>query len=169
MNNYSFQELIKEVSKQRPQRKGFTQNRKTKFSISDRRINELYDRYFSELSINNRSFTFIVNAKDLNEVIYLLRAHFQLWIDIEELKIIIYQEFPERFRVIKEVNKENHWFTPKTFAKGSMLHYGEDHYSVCNRINGIPLSELAPRKDLEKNRPVVQINYDFIEVVDDLF
>lgn len=162
----AFLYFLEELKKPSVLRKGFTRKRKHHFSISDKRINELYDRYFSDLSIKNKSFSFKLNPKDFDEVNYLLRVHFRLWIAIEEQSVTIYREFPERFRVTQEVNPENHWFTPKSFAIGSILYYGEDHYSVCNRLKGIPLSEILTSKDRKEIRPVVQINYDFIAVLE---
>jgi hypothetical protein len=165
----SFIQIYKEVSRPNILRKGFHHKRKEQFSISNERINELYDRYFSNLSPRQKQFTFQVLPKDLGEILYLLRVYFQLWIEIQEHIIIINSDFPKQFRLTKEVNSNNHWYTPKTLPQGTILYYGEDHYGVCNRSNGIPLSEMPPNKELNLYQPVVQINYDFIEVVDDLF
>jgi hypothetical protein len=165
--NTEFISLIEELNKPRTVRKGLIQNRKNPFSISDSRINELYDRYFTNLSLKDKSFSFIANTEDFEEIIYLMRIHFRLWIEIEGLRIKIFREFPERFRVISEVNSTNHWFIPKTYPKGTILYYGDDPYSVCNRDKGIPLSEESPKDNSSRLCPIVQINYEFIEVLGD--
>jgi len=163
----SYSTLIAEINNVKKERNGFACKRKQPFSITDFRINELYNRYFSKLSMKCQEFTFSTLPEDHDELLYLLRAHFQLWIGIQGHSITIHQEFPRRFRVTREVNPNNHWFSPKTFPMGSILYYGKDHYSVCNRNKGIPLSEIAPSNESEVRQPVVQINYDFIEVLED--
>ena len=165
INNRNFKNFInKEIN----ERTGFVRIRKNHFSISDERINELYHRYFSNIAVENKEFNFKVYQEDLEELVNLLRVHFQLWIEIVADSITIYREFPRRFRLLEEVNAKNHWFTPKSFPKGTILYYGLDHYSVCNRAKGIPLSETPPNRELNINPLVVQINYDFIEVIDNI-
>ena len=163
----AFKLFVKHLSRPYNERKGFIQKRKQPFSISNERINELYDRYFPIIQSNHQSISFKVKLKDFDEIVYLLRVHFELWIEIKGNIITIFKDFPERFRLIEEVNVKNHWFTPNTFLKGTILYYGLDHYSVCNRTNGIPLSEEPFTKELGRIRPVVQINYEFIEVFRD--
>lgn len=164
----SFYEFFEQLSKPRVLREGFPHKGSDPFSIADARTNELFDKYFSKLPLTSKSFRFKVDSLDFDDIVYLLRVHFQLWIEIEADSITIYREFPQRFRLLEEVSAKNHWYTPKTLPKGTILYNGEDFYAVCNRSKGIPLSEIPPNKELNMNRPVVQINYDFIEVVDDL-
>ena len=35
------------------------------------------------------------------------------WIEVEGFNITLYKDFPQQFEVIKEVNKYNHYFTPR--------------------------------------------------------
>ena len=157
----SYKLFIDELSKPKSLRKGFKRNRKRIFSVSDFRINELYDQYFSLISLKSDTFRFIIEDSDYDEIVYLLREHFRLWIEINQLEIIIYRDFPERYKIIKEVNKENHWFIPTTISKGTIMYLSKDHYGVVNWLNGIPLAVKEHKNEMEVN-PVVQINYDFI-------
>jgi hypothetical protein len=167
LSDTGYKDFIEEIQKPKSLRKGFIRKRKQPFSISDTQINQLYERYFSPLMAEEKTYTFNVNVEDFEMIVYLLRVHFQLWIEIEGNNITILKDFPRRFRLTQEVKPENHWFTPKSFPKGTILYYGLDHYSVCSRAKGIPLSETPPNRELNIITPVVQINYDFIEVVND--
>ncbi|MDM9630246.1 hypothetical protein [Robiginitalea aurantiaca] len=163
---FPFTFFLTEISKPKDLRKGFTRKRKNPFSISDARINDLYDKYFSTLSPNNESLRFEVESTDFEQIVYLLRVHFQLWIEIDGYQITIYQDFPERFRIIKDVDTENHPHTPISIPKGTIMELSENAYGVVNYSNGIPLTGKilteAEGVTIAQN-PFLQINYPFIE------
>ena len=168
MMQQAFSFFIDELSKPRSLRKGFVRKRKNPFSISDARINELYDKYFSSLLPNNESFHFEVESADFEEIVYLLRVHFQLWIEIEGYYITIYQDFPERFRIIKDVDTENHPHTPIPIPKGTIMELGTESFGVVNYNNGITLTGKILVENLRVSsnlKPYLQINYPFIEPV----
>ncbi|MET6989178.1 hypothetical protein [Sediminicola arcticus] len=163
MKNLQFLNFVDELNKPRLLRKGFTKKRKSKFSISDERINDIYDTYFSPIIIKENKFTTRVSENDFDEILYLLRVYFKVWVEIDNREITIYQDFPERFKIIKEVNKENHWFTPKTISIGTIMHFSKDHYGIVNFMNGLPMSETASPKSSLVLTPILQINYSFIK------
>jgi hypothetical protein len=108
-----------------------------------------------------------VKKEDLKELTFLLRVYFGLWIEIKDTRITIFKTFPERFTVIRKVNKQNHWFTPKTYSKGQIMYSTRDPYRVCDRRNGIPLTDVPPSPTREKTAGVIQINYPFIKAIPD--
>jgi hypothetical protein len=164
----AFISLIEEINEPKTVRKGFIKKRKHPFSISDVRINELYDTYFPGLSLNHKTFSFEVNPNDFEEIIYLLRVHFQLWVEIEGNTITIYQEFPVRFRIGKAVHKENHPHTPISIPAGTVMELSANSYGVVNYSNGIPLTGKILTESDNPNSTLnssLQINYPFIEAL----
>lgn len=157
-----FENLVNEVFKKRIDRKGFEYKRKSFFKIYDNRINELYDKYFNKINLEENSYTFNYHNKDLEDLLFMLRCHFKLWIEYSTTKITIYKHFPKQFKIIKKVTKENHWFTPEVFKKGTILFYTESNYGTVNLLNGIPLSKSLKPIEGTNIIPSTQINYEFI-------
>jgi hypothetical protein len=167
-NNSGYKSLIGELEKPRSMRMGFARKRKKPFSISDDRINELYGKYFSELSLNNRTFRFNVESTDFEEIVYLLRVHFQLWIEIKGNSLRLYQEFPERFMVTKAISKENHPHTPISIPEGTPMELTTDPFGVVNYGKGIPLTGKILIDSLTISnalKPFLQIDYPFIKAI----
>lgn len=166
--NQGYKKLVSELEKPHVLRKGFNRKRRNPFSISDVRINALYDKYFSVISLENHRFTFIVEDSDFDEIVYLLRVHYQLWIEIKGFSITFYREFPKRFKLTREVNSSNHKYTPLSISQETVMELTEDPYGVINYNNGIPLTgkiliesdEVSP-----VTKPYLQINYEFLKAI----
>jgi hypothetical protein len=157
-----YEKLVNEVNKMKNDRKGLHFKRKPHFKIDDVRINQLYDKYFNKINLKENCYTLAYNEEDMNELLVLLRCHFKLWIEYTNIQITIYKHFPIKFKIISEVNKENHWFTPEVFKIGTILFYAENNYGTVNLLKGIPLSRtLTPIKGTDIV-PSMQINYEFL-------
>ena len=87
------------------------------------------------------------------------------WIEVEGFNITLYKDFPQQFEVIKEVNKYNHYFTPRTFLVGEVLIYGNSVYGSCNFLNGIPLAESLEPVAGTNIIATTQINYGYIKPI----
>jgi hypothetical protein len=99
------------------------------------------------------------------DLINLLRLKYQLWLDIYAEKIEVSRDFPTSFILVNTVNKQNHWYTPKQFEKGTVMYYsGNGGHGSCNWLNGIPLWEDMKTVEGTSLIPSLQINYEFIEV-----
>jgi hypothetical protein len=139
--------------------------RKVKYEITVERLNILINTYFDDFNEDILKKTFIVEMRDMEDVLFLLRYHFRIWITVKNTTITIYKNFPTHFRIIKEVNKDNHWFTPKTFEVGQILYFKNNGYRLTNWLKGIPLCEnLRPTEGTEIIA-TTQINYEFIEAI----
>ena len=93
---------------------------KYKSIITFNTLLKLYQTYFRHLSfIANEEIK--VSKEDKDIVIFLLRVHFRQWIELDGFNITVYKDFPQKFEVIKEVNKYKHYFTPRTFVEGEVL------------------------------------------------
>ena len=64
-----YKKLVSELEKPPVLRKGFIQKRKNAFSITDAHINELYDKYFTVIPIENSSFTLTIEESDFDEIV----------------------------------------------------------------------------------------------------
>lgn len=158
-----FEKLIHEVHKIKKDRKGIHFKRKPIFKIDNDKINQLYDKYFAKINIEENCYTFTYNKEDLEELLILLRVHFQVWIECSKTQITIYKHFPKKFKIIREVNKKNHWFTPEVFKIGTILYYtGSNNYGSTNLLNGIPLSKSLIPVEGTNIIPSTQINYEYI-------
>ena len=162
----AFEKLIHEVNKDEVDRKGFAYKRKPIFKIGDDSINKLYNNYFNKINVEDTSYTFSYNSEDLEQLLVILRCYFKLWIECNPEKITIYKHFPKKFEIIKDVTKENHWFTPEVFKKGSVLYYSESNYGTANLLNGIPLSKSLNPVEGTNIIPSTQINYEFIKPIE---
>ena len=102
--------------------------------------------------------------RDKEILVFVLRWYYHLWIKINDNSIEIFHSFPKKFEIIKEVNKSNHFHTPKTFKTGTIMYFNSSAYSSCNWLNGIPLWD-NPDEELELGlKPSCQINYSYISV-----
>ena len=136
--------------------------RKYKRIITFDTLLKLYQTCFSYLSFKaNEEITVSKDDKDI--VIFLLRVHFRQWIEVQGFSITLYKDFPKQFEVIKEVNKCNHFFTPRTFLVGEVLIYSNSVYGSCNFLNGIPLAESLEPVAGTTIIATTQINYKYIK------
>ena len=142
-------------------------SRRLKMKVSIEEFDLLSKKYFFEIKKDTEKFEFKVDQKDRDTVLFILRVNYGLWIELNELNIIIYSKFPEKFILTKEVNKTNHPFTPKTFLKGTIMHSVSASYSSSNGMSGTSLwDNLNPIEGTDLI-PSVQINYDFIKPIKD--
>lgn len=162
-----YEQFINEISKSKKERKPIRFIRKLKYEIAKDRLNYLFDEYFLQVIDDERYQSFFYRDEDLSTLMVILRYHFRLWIEFDDKHhfIKVYKTFPSKFELIKEVNKQNHWFTPKTFKKGTIMHYVSNSYGTANRMNGIPLSEDLTPIEGTNLIPSIQINYDFIKPI----
>ena len=86
-----------------------------------------------------------------------------MWLTIEGNHITLYNSFPDKFLITKEVNKNNHFFVPKTFHEGTIMYYKKENFKLSNRMRGIPLAETLISLDEDGIIPTTQINYDYIK------
>ena len=136
-------------------------SRKEKKIITPDEFSILVKSYFLNLP-ETGNFKFTFKEFDRDNLLFILRFHYRLWIEVCNNQIEIFRIFPEKFQIIKEVNKSNHPFTPKTFKEETVMYFRGDS-SLCNWLNGIPLwddKEEVLEYDL---KPSCQINYDFIQ------
>ncbi len=157
---FKFLQFIKST-----ERKSIQYKRKVKYELSTERLDELIGQYFLDFDelIITKSIQF--KASDKTDLLFLLRYHFRLWITIEQQTITIFKDFPSQFKIIKEVNKTNHPFTPKIFQVGQILYFKSHGYSSANWLNGIPLAEALIPIENTGIIPTTQINYGFIEAL----
>jgi len=138
-------------------------SRRDKIRVTPEEFRELASKYFNSIERDN-NLLIKCAQEDKGTLIFLLRWYYQLWVDINKDVVLVHFSFPKEFVVVQEVNKMNHPFTPKVFAKGTILYFNGTSYSTCNWLRGIPLwdnkSDITP-PDIS---PRCQINYDFIKV-----
>ena len=119
--------------------------------------------YFLNLP-NKGNFKFFFDENDRDNLLFILRYHYQLWLEVWNNQIEIFREFPEEFQIIKELNKSNHPHTPKTFKKGTKMYYNSSSYSTSNWLNGIPLWDNKNEEVGNGLKPSCQINYNYIRI-----
>lgn len=143
-------------------------SRRERKKISPEKFYILVERYFNDLPLN-KNFKFNYNQNDLDDLLFILRYEFNLWLEISEKEIEIYNNFPEKFILINNIDKTNHYHTPKSFSKGTIMYFlsNSGGYSSCNWLNGIPLWHNKDDVYEQGLRPSVQINYDFIKRYDE--
>ena len=140
-------------------------SRRLKIQVSVDEFDLLSKKYFLGIKSDIVTFKFKVDPGDKDIVLFILRAYYGLWIEINDLSITIYSKFPEKFVLTKEVNKSNHHFTPKTFAKGTIMYSVNSAYSSSNGLSGTSLwDNLNPIEGTDLI-PSIQINYDFIKPI----
>jgi len=138
-------------------------SRRLKIQVTVEEFHLLSKKYFLELKEGAEKFQFKVDPKDKDNILFILRVYYGLWIEVNELSITIHSKFPKRFILTKEVNKTNHYFTPKTFPKGTIMYSVGSAYSSSNGMAGTSLwDNLNPIEGTDLI-PSVQINYDFIK------
>jgi len=136
-------------------------SRREKKIITPEEFSIIVKSYFLNLP-NEGNFKFTFKEFDRDNLIFILRYHYRLWIEVWNNQIEIYRVFPEEFQITKEVNKSNHPFTPKTFREGTTMYFSSDS-SLCNWLNGIPL--WSDKEEILENgiKPSCQINYEYIQ------
>tara|TARA_B100001094_G_C18087481_1_gene748532 strand:+ start:320 stop:805 length:486 start_codon:yes stop_codon:yes gene_type:complete len=138
-------------------------SRRLKMKVSVDEFSTFSNKYFKNINDKDLSFKFVVDEVDKNSILFVLRSFFNMYVEINENSIIIFKNFPKKFILLKEVNKSNHYFTPRTFKKGTIMYSISPSYSSTNRMNGVPLWDSLETIEETELVPSVQINYDYIK------
>lgn len=134
--------------------------RKNSFRLSVDQFKLFSKKYFKDFN-SDQNFRFTVDKEDFETMILLLRLYYNFWIIINDFQIEIYQEFPKKFLIIKEVNFQNHPHIPRIFKLNEYMISAVNFYGTSNWEKGIPLmSEIDMNTGL--NNYSCQINYEFI-------
>lgn len=161
----SYLNFLKMLSIVPSERKAIHYKRKTKYEISKPRLNELVERYFKDFNQDIIEKNISVEKTDMEDLLFLLRYHFRMWVEIKDSSLTIFKNFPSQFKIIMEVNKSNHPFTPQIFEAGQIMYFYPYAYGTVNWLNGIPLAtSLTPIEDTNIIA-TTQINYNFIRVM----
>lgn len=138
-------------------------SRRLKMKVSVDEFSTFSNKYFKNINDKDLSFKFVVGEVDKNSILFVLRSFFNMYVEIKENSIIVFKNFPKKFILLKEVNKSNHYFTPRTFKKGTIMYSISPSYSSTNRMNGVPLWDSLETIEETELVPSVQINYDYIK------
>lgn len=138
-------------------------SRKEKIIISIEEFNLLSKKYFKNIN-KNKNLLINFDENDKETLIFILRWYYNLWIDINEESIEVFTSIPDTFKIVSEVNKLNHPYSPRTFEKGTIMYYSSSSYSMCNWLKGIPLWDNKNDEVGHGLKPSCQINYEYIEI-----
>ena len=138
-------------------------SRRDKITVTVEEFDALVKKYFKGIK-DNHNFKFNFQYRDKNILVFILRWYYHLWIKIDDNSIEIFHSFPKKFEIVEEVNKSNHFHTPKTFKKSTIMYFNSSAYSSCNWLMGIPLWD-NPDEELALGlKPSCQINYSYISI-----
>ena len=140
-------------------------SRRLNMKISVKEFNELSKKYFKNLNDKADRFTFTVEKMDKNNILFILRSYFNLYVEVKKNSIEVFKNFPKKFILLKEVNKSNHYFTTKVFLKGTIMYSVKAAYSSANKMNGVTLWDNLKTVEGTKIVPSVQINYEYINPI----
>ena len=138
-------------------------SRRLKMKVSVDEFSAFSKKYFKNINDKDLSFKFVLDEVDKNSILFILRSFFNMYVEVKENSIIVFKNFPKKFILLKEVNKSNHHFTPRTFKKGTIMYSISPSYSSANRMNGVPLWDSLKTINDTELIPSVQINYDYIK------
>ena len=138
-------------------------SRRLKMKVSVDEFSAFSKKYFKNINDKDLSFKFVLDEVDKNSILFILRSFFNMYVEVKENSIIVFKNFPKKFILLKEVNKSNHHFTPRTFKKGTIMYSISPSYSSANRMNGVPLWDSLETIEETELIPSVQINYDYIK------
>lgn len=139
----------------------FKNKRRDAYNLTPDRLLHVYQNYFTDFP-DTGNYTFKFSKNDENDLLFLFRVYFKMFVELNDSLMTVYREIPRRFKIIKEVNTQNHRHTPKTFVKNAVMHLSISVYGTTNYLNGIALAEsLEPVKGTDII-PTTQINYQYI-------
>ena len=136
-------------------------SRKLQKEISIEKFEIYAKTYFNYLPTEG-NFKFTFKSKDLEDLTFILRYHYRLWIEIWNNQIEIFENFPKEFHIVKNVNKSNHPHIPKEFKEGTIVYLVNDNYSTCNWFKGIPVWDNLNNDKKNEITPSCQINYQYL-------
>ena len=64
--------------------------------ISVKEFNELAKKYFKNLNDKADRFTFTVEEGDKNNILFILRSYFILYVEVKKNSIEIFKNFPKK-------------------------------------------------------------------------
>ena len=136
--------------------------RKDAYSLSPDRLLDIYQNYFTNI-YQTGNYTFKFSKNDKNDLLFLFRVYFKMYVEVNNNLMTAYEKFPKRFKILTEVNKKNHSHTPKTFVKNTIMYLSTNVYGTTNYLNGIPLAESLEPLQGTDIIPATQINYQYIK------
>ena len=140
-------------------------SRRLKMRVSIKEFSTFSKKYFKNLNNDDLTFKIIVNIEDEKKILFILRSFFILYVELKKSHILVYKNFPKKFILLKDINKSNHHFTPKTFKEGTIMYTISPSYSTINRMNGVPLWDNLGTIEGTELVPSVQINYNYINPI----
>ncbi|MAD12825.1 MAG: hypothetical protein CMC04_08910 [Flavobacteriaceae bacterium] len=138
-------------------------SRKLNLKINIDEFDLLSNKYLKKINDKGLFSKLSIEEMDRQKILFLLRVYFGLWIEIDKNQIKIFKKFPKKFKIIKEVNKSNHYFTPKTFIKNTIMYPVKSAYSLSNDMNGTSLWDTLDPIEGTELVPSVQIDFNYIE------
>ena len=145
--------------------KGLNHNiksRKLNIEITVEEFKIFTNKYFNHIEEKKEYSVIKIDKPDVEKVLFLLRVYHGLWVEVSENEIKVYKVFPKKFKIIKEVNKLNNCYTPKTFKTNTIMYPIKSSYGTTNKMNGISLWDNLDYIEGTELVPSVQINYDHI-------
>ena len=105
--------------------KGLNHNiksRKLNIEITVEEFKTFTNKYFNHIEEKKEYSVIKIDKPDAEKVLFLLRVYHGLWVEVSENEIKVYKVFPKKFKIIKEVNKLNNYYTPKTFKTNTIMY-----------------------------------------------
>ena len=140
----------------------FKNKRRDAYNLTPDRLLHVYQNYFTDFP-GTGNYTFKFSKNDENDLLFLFRVYFKMYVELNDNLMTVYKEFPTYFKILKEVNTKNHRHTPKTFVKNTIMYLSTNVYGTTNYLNGIPLAESLEPVQGTNIIPSTQINYKYIK------
>ena len=96
-------------------------SRRLKMKVSVDEFSAFSRKYFKNINDKGLSFKFVIDEVDKNSILFVLRSFFNMYVEVKENSVVVFKNFPKKFILLKEVNKSNHHFTPRTFKKWTIM------------------------------------------------
>ena len=140
-------------------------SRRLKMRVSIKEFSTFSKKYFKNLNDDDLIIKIVVKKEDEKIILFILRSFFSLYVELKKGHMLVYKNFPKKFILLKDINKSNHHFTPKTFKEGTIMYTISPSYSTINRMNGVPLWDNLGTIEGTELVPSVQINYNYINPI----
>lgn len=136
------------------------------YSITKNKLQSLFRNSIKVTFYTDDDVLLFCKKKDVNLLLYLVRTHYNLYIEeeIPESQYFkVFRFFPQVFQIKKEVTEKNHPHFRGHLTIGTEMILTDDYFGVVNYANGLPLCKNDSQKsDMETT---TQINYEYIEAV----
>ena len=140
-------------------------SRRLKMRVSIKEFSTFSKKYFKNLNDDDLIIKIVVKKEDEKIILFILRSFFSLYVELKKGHMLVYKNFPKKFIILKDINKSNHHFTPKTIKEGTIMYTISPSYSTVNRMNGVPLWDNLETIEGTEHVPSVQINYNYISPI----